>query len=708
MFSRRPLALGVAGALSALAASQVRAQSDDPHGTELDPVVVTANPLGSTLFQLVPPTSVIMGRELDDRRATTLGETLDGVPGVSTSNFGPNVGRPVIRGLDADRIRIMSNGLGVLDASSLSEDHNVPIDPLIIERLEVVRGPAALLYGGSAVGGVVNAIDNRIPDQPISGVTGRAEARYGTTANEKSGALVVEAGNGMLAIHADGFMRRSDDADIPGDQVSSRLRAEAAAGRANVDEALLNSHGTILNSGNHGDGGALGASLTLDHGYAGISYSSFDQNYGTVAEPGVRIDMESSRWDAAGEWRDLGGFIKSVKFKGGYTDYHHQELDDGVPATTFINKGREIYVEAAHKQIGPLTGAFGLTASNFSFSALGDEAFVPQTKTKSQGVFVFEELPLGALKLNFGGRLEQAKVSSDGGGPDDVNNPGTPRFGDAQSRNFTPRSLALGGLYTFNEHVVLATNLSHTERAPTYYELYANGQHAATGQYEVGDTGQSKERSNGIDLQLRLRSGPHSGSIGVFYTRFNNYIGLFNTGRTRGADGELNPVDVGGGVTASGEDILPEAAFQAVRATFYGFESEGKYRAYEGDGTLYVTGKADYTHAKNDDTGGALPRITPFRLGAGLDWHQGRFGTKLDVTHAFRQNRVPDGDLPTDGYTMVNLGMSYLVQVQAVSFEAFLKGTNLLNQDARLATSVLRDIAPLAGRGVMAGVRAAF
>lgn len=696
---RSVLALAAAFPLTP-ALAQEAGSANQP--TELPPVVVTANPLGSSLFDLVAPVSVLGGRDLSLRRESTLGETVANLPGVSSTYFGPNASRPTIRGLDADRIRILQNGTGMLDISSLSPDHATTVDPLVVDRIEVVRGPAALLYGGTAVGGVVNVLDNRIPQETIQGVTGRFEPRFGGADNERSGAAVLEGGNGRIAFHADVSTRRTDDLKIPDFARSSRQRALDGPGQ---DQP----RGRLPNSSSSGDGGALGTSLTFDKGYLGISYADFNTNYGTVAEPNVRIDLKSSRWDAAGEVRELGAFIEALKFKYGHTDYRHQELESGAVATTFRNKGYETRIEATHAKLGPLTGAFGAQLSSVDFSALGAEALLPQIGSDSEALFLYEETAVGKAKFTFGGRAERARVASAGGGPIDPAT-GLPRFGLPQTRKFSNQSGAAGMLYSLNESLALAANLSHTERAPTYYELFSNGPHAATGQFEIGDATLAKERSNGFDVQLRWRSGQHSVSLGGYYNRFRNYIAVLNSGNTRGMDGELNPVDADGDGIAdgSGEEILPEALYRAVKAEFRGFEAEGRFRVYEGTGSLDLNLRGDYVRAKNRDTGEALPRISPLRLGVGLDYRKGSFGAGLDVSHAFKQNRVAANELPTDSYTLVNMTLTYRVKAQALNLEAFLKGNNLLDEEARVHTSFLKDIAPLPGRGVLVGVRGTF
>ncbi len=656
----------------ALCAPLLAHAATDP--ADLPPVVVTANPLGSSLFDLVSPVSVLGGKDLPLRRESTLGETLSHLPGVSSTYFGPNTSRPVIRGLDADRIRILQNGIGMLDISALSPDHATAVDPLVVDSIEVMRGSAALLYGGSAVGGVVNVLDNRIPQEAISGFNGRVETRLGGAAGERSSAAVLEGGNGRVAFHADVYTRETDDLKIPGFARSSQKRTN--------DPQPEKPYGRLLNSSSTSDGGALGASLTSDRGYLGISHSSFNANYGIVAEENVRIDMNSARWDVAGEVHELGTFVQGVKFKYGYTDYGHEELKAGDVETTFKNKGYETQIEATHARLGPFTGVFGMQLSNVDFSALGEEAFVPPVETGAQALFLYEEATFGDLKLTFGGRGERTVLDSAGGDT----------FGEAQTRKFSAQSGALGALYSLNQNMVLAANLSHTQRAPSYAELFAKGPHVATSQYEVGDANLAKEQSNGADVQLRWRSGAHSASIGGYTTRFQNYIGLFNSG-----------VNVG-----SNHDLLPEAEFRAVQAGFQGFETEGKFRVIEGPGSLDLKLRGDYVRATNLDTGAPLPRISPLRLGAGLDYQIGNFGASLDVTRAAGQNRVAPGELRTGSYTLTDAALTWRIKARALNLEAYLKGSNLFNQEARAHTSPLKDIAPLPGRGVLVGMRGSF
>jgi iron complex outermembrane receptor protein len=595
-----------------------------------------------------------------------LGETLNGIPGVSSTSFGPNASRPVIRGLDAERVRIMQNGVGVVDASSLSFDHAVSVDPLIIEQVDVIRGPAALLYGGSAVGGVVNAVDHRIPTEKLEGITGRTEARLGGPANESNMVGVVDVGNGQIAIHADAYARKSNNLTIPGFAVSNR--------KALADGTLQTNNGTLKNSSATSDGGALGASLTFDNGYLGASYSGFNSNYGTVAEENVRIDMKSQRWDIASEFTELGNIVNRVKFRLAHTDYQHQEIDAGIVGTTFKNSGIEGSLEAGHAKIGNMSGVVGLQFQNTTFAALGEEAFVPSTNSQSKALYVYEELPIEQFKFSLGGRTEYTTVDAGAW----TKNP------SAQNASFNPTSYALGGLYTFTPNWTLASNISHNERAPSYFELYADGAHLATGQYELGNSSFSKERSNGIDAQIRWKDGKNSFSAGPYYTKFSSFIGLLNTGNLQAG--------------------LPEAKFTALPASFKGFEAEGKFNLHD-NLDLKLTG--DYVRATNLSSREALPRIAPLRVGAGLQYQKNSLGARLNVLHAFAQERIASNELATNGYTNLSALVTYKLPTK-VNVELFAKANNLLNQDIRDSASFLKDIAPQGARSLMIGLRSDF
>lgn len=663
----------------------------------LKAVVVTANPLGSDLNDLVAPVSTLGGDALTVRADSTLGETLNNLPGVSSSYFGPNASRPIIRGLDADRIKVLQNGGSTLDASTLSYDHAVPIDPLVAESIEVVRGPAALMYGGNALGGVVNVIDNRIPKDPITGVSGAVDtsATIGGDKGRNASGL-IEAGNGKFAVHADAFVRQTSDLKIPGFARSGNLRATQP-----LPEGENESFGHIPNTNAHQEGGAMGGSYTWADGYVGADYSTYRNDYGTPAEADSRIKLRQDRFALAGEARNLtsvtGGLFESVKGNFSYTDYEHREIEDGETGTTFKNHGWDARIEARHARIGNMSGVIGTQFGHTDFSALGEEAFVPSTTTENAAVFVFEELPLtasGDLKLNLGGRLDHSNVKASADGND--------RFSNAE-RSFNAGSASAGLLYKLTPAWSFTSNLSYTERAPTFYELYANGPHLATGTFEVGDPNANKERATSIDLGMRFNQGPHSASVTGYYSRFQNYLALINSGQFRDEEGNVVP---------AGNGALPEFQYLGVPATLWGFEAEGKTRLLQKllttSDTLDFEARADYVHGENRDTGEALPRLSPLRLGGSLVYGAGPWGARVNVDWYARQSRVPTDDTPSDAYTMLGVALTYKFKVSRTQTLVYLRGDNLTNTEARSATSILRDIAPLPGRSVRIGFRTAF
>ncbi|SAL54678.1 TonB-dependent receptor [Caballeronia sordidicola] len=654
-------------------------------GGALAPVFVTGNPLGDA--DLIAPATALYGDALTRRQANSLGETLNGLPGVSTTTYGPMVGRPIIRGMDGDRIRLLQNGVAAWDASSLSYDHAVPQESLSIERVEIIRGPAALLYGGNAIGGVVNTIDNRIPREPIKGVTGAVDASYGGANNARAGAAQVEGGNGQFAFHVDAFDRETNKERIPGFAHSDRQRAFDGP---DADEA----YGSLPNSDGRWHGGAVGTSYTWADGYAGLSYNGYEANYGSVAEDDVRLRMHQDHVAFASEVRNLQGPFSELKFDFGYTDYEHKEIDNGEASTTFRNHGYEARVEARHKKIGPLEGAIGVQISQNTFSALGDEALVPTTQTTNVALFGLEEWAVtDALKLSAGARYEHVKQE-----PTVV---GNEKFVGSPDRDFNAVNLSLGALYKLSPAWAVAGNVAYSERAPALYELYANGPHDATGQYLIGNPDAQKEKAISTDLSLRFASGPNKGSVGIFYSRYKNYLTEFNTGRL---------VDDDDRVVAPGtNDALNEAVYRGVRAEFYGVEMDGKWRVFQqGAHQVDVELVGDYTHARNIDTGEPLPRISPLRATVALDYGYGPFGARAEMVHAWAQHRVPENDLSSDGYTKLGLILTYKFHVGTTNWLAYVRGDNLTNQDIRYASSVVRDIAPEGGRSVMVGLRTTF
>ncbi|WP_280155170.1 TonB-dependent receptor [Piscinibacter sp. XHJ-5] len=667
-------------AQSAPAATTAQSQASSP-STTLPEVVVTGNPLASG--ELTLPVSVLSGDELVLRRGSSLGETLNSQPGVSSSYFGPNASRPIVRGLDGDRVRILSNAGASLDASSLSFDHAVPIDPLIVERLEVLRGPGALLYGGSAIGGVVNALDNRIPKTPLQGLGGAAELRVGGADSESGGAALVETGNGQYALHADAFARNTSDLRVP------RFTPLQ-------DGGALPEADRVRNSASRARGGAFGGSLFFGGGHVGLSVDTYDNVYGTPAEEGIHIDMKRDHLGLAFEAKDLGGgLLRAVRGNANYTDYRHAEVEaDGAIGTVFKTRGSELRLEAEHAPLGSVRGTVGAQFEDVDFSALGDEAFVPDTRTRRQALFALEELAWAGGTTTGGVRIEHARVRS-AGDEDGAD----PRFGAPSERSFSPRSASVSHLLKLTPQWSLTGALSVSERAPTSFELYANGLHAATGVFERGDATLQKERGRNLDVALLWKSGEDHLRLGAFASRFSRFISLEATG------GTVDVVDDDGSTRA-----VAEYAFRPVRARMNGIELEGRHRLLDAAWKLDASGKLDFTRGTNRDTGEPLPRIAPLRMLVGLDARRGPWGGRIEVDHAARQDRVPATDVPTPSYTIVNLTLTRSLQLGPGDGLWFVKVGNVGDELAYSASTVrtVRDLSPLPGRSVKTGIRVAF
>jgi iron complex outermembrane receptor protein len=634
-------------------------------------IIITGNPLGRDSTTV--PVSTLGRADLLERGQSTLGETLNGLPGVSSTYFGPNASRPIIRGLDGDRIRVLNNSASSLDASALSYDHAVPLDVLSTDRIEVLRGPAALLYGGSAVGGVVNVIDNRIPRAPVSGVLGKAQVQAGTGNDERSVAGLVEVGNERYALHLDGFDRRTGDVRVPLSLACEKPDSPAHARR-------------ICNSASQSRGGAFGASTFWDHGYLGASVNTYQSDYGTVAEDEVTIGMKTTRYALEGQVRQLTGWFESVKARLSHTDYQHTEFEGTQAGTVFANKGQDLRIEARHRPVAGWQGVVGVQTESSRFSAVGDEAFAPFSRTRSQALFLQEERPTAWGQVTAGARWESVRVES-------LGNPELDRFDEGiGAKKFTPFSLATGAVFNLSPAWSLTGNAAMTQRAPKDYELFANGPHLATHAWEIGNKDLGLEKSKSFDAGLQWKSGPHSLNVTAFASHFTNFIGLMNT------------TDV--------EDDLPVQRYQGVKAQFRGLEASGRQRLWQGTSTLDLDWRADTVRASNRSTGEPLPRIAPMRMGATLVYGQGPWNAKLGADWHAAQKRVPDGSVATGAYTLVNASVSYRQKLDATVLNWFARLDNLSDQLAYSASSILTSTAfgksPLPGRSFKLGVQASF
>jgi iron complex outermembrane receptor protein len=648
---------------------------------------------------LVEPAQQLSGAALTQRQGSTLGETLDNLPGIANSSFGPNVGRPVVRGMEGDRVRILQNSGANLDVSGLSSDHAVPIDPLTTERIEVLRGPAALLYSGGAMGGVVNVIDNRIARESAfdaqGGVMGKAEVRAGGAANERSTGAMVEAGNDQVALHVDAFDRSTQNLRVPKEMNC-------------VSDSVTTPNGRrVCNSASQSQGGAVGGTLLFDRGYLGLSASEYRSSYGTVADPTVSIGMLRRHQVMEGLLRNVGAF-ESMKFQLGHTNYTHTEYESAVAGTRFDNQGNDFRLEARQQALRlsngmQLDGTVGIQHERNDLQAEGAEKFVGPSRTQSAALFTYQALKTSWGELSAGARTESVSVAL------------REAFGGniAQTQNFNPLSVGLGVMRNLREGELqngwqITSHLSANQRAPKDYELFAHGPHVATAAYEIGNATIGLEKATQFDVGGEWQQGGHKVGVTAFSSHFANYISQQPTGE----------------FTTAG---LPVYNFEGVRARFYGIESTAKVRMVGGQDAVLSTNaahgamdlemRADMVHAQDLTHNNPLPRIAPMRVGTDAVWSRHAWGARLGFMHAAAQNRVPDNGaspgITTAANTLWHAALNYHTHSGPTHWLLFAKLDNITNKLAYSSTSVLTqtmssNAPPLAGRSLKVGAQVSF
>lgn len=637
-------------------------------------------------------TSVVSGQELTRALRPTIGETLARQPGVSSTSFGPNASRPILRGFQGERVRILTDGVGSFDVSNTSVDHAVAINPLTADRIEVLRGPAALLYGSSAIGGVVNVIDSRIPrrvpDEPIH-VEGIAT--YGSAANERTGSGEVEAPIGdKIVVHFDGSYSKSDDLDTGTYMLTPALRAQAAASDDLEIARLAGLRGKLPNSGARMWEVAGGAALITDGGNLGFSVAHTDNLYGVPVryslDPDgeaeqVRLHMKQDRADLRAELPVNGGFLESIRLRAGFADYQHQEIEEsGEVGTTFYNQSMESRLELVQAKRGGWDGAIGAQFFTRSFHVEGEEKFLPRNETEQFGVFTLQSFDFGSTRVEAGGRYEHSRSRADA--DETLLNP-------AYRRTFDAFSGSLGISQEVTPGWRLGLNLSRTERAPSAEELFARGNHAGTQAFELGDPTFGLEKSWGLEGTLRGQGTGYSLALSAYHNWFDGYI----------YDAQ---VDDAACMAANGGEELEFPCFQNLQADarYLGFEAEGSLKLGEFGGySVNLDGVADYVRATIKGSGPA-PRIPPLRLLGGLEMQGERLILRGEIEHSFAQKRISDTETPTDGFTLVNASLSFKPIRGNDRTTILLSANNIFDAEARRHASFLKDYAPLAGRDI--------
>lgn len=688
MFLRpRPLSAALAAALLGSPAL-LFAQPADAPVTQLSPVIISADALQREQGDLVQASTVLQEEDLAWHRRGTLGLTLAHLPGVHADSFGNGATRPVIRGQTAPRVKVLSDGADIFDASSVSPDHIVTVDPLLAQRVEVLRGPAALLYGGSAIGGVVNVVDDKIPTHiPDNGLSGQVQLRGATGSNERAGAFALTTGEGNVALHVEGSRLRSDDYRVPGQDFRK-----------------------VANSNTDSTQGSLGFSFIGDRGYLGLAYSYRDDDYGLPGHSheyeschphgsalhcgshshdndhghdhghehshdhgeghAATAHLRSERIDLRGELRDpLPGFDR-LRLRASHTDYRHDERDAGVTATTFTNHGRDLRLELQHQPLGRWHGVVGLQTARSHFESSGVESFVPRTRTSSTGLFLLEEYRHDDWRFEVGARQEWQRL--------------TPTAGTQPSKSGHAGSLSAAAIWDFTPGYAATLSFSRSQRLPNAQEMYAKGVHLATNTYERGNTDLGRETANTVEFGLRKDDGDIGFALNAYHSRVDGYI--------------------------YAETLDQFEDFRLIEytqrdASFTGLEAEASYHYSKG---LSATLFGDYIRGKLRGPQSNLPRIPAARLGLRTQASWQQWHGFLEYYRVFSQSKTASYEDRTPGYNMVNAGLSYNGKFDDTRYRLYVQGNNLLNRVAYNHVSFISRAAPIQGRSIIAGVGIEF
>ncbi|MGD9980490.1 MAG: TonB-dependent receptor [Hyphomonadaceae bacterium] len=660
-----PAPIAFAACAFLLAPSPARAQDEEDQRD----IVVTA-PLEGSRIESLQGAEVLRREDIVEQLNGGLGDTLDATPGIATTFFGAGASRPIIRGLGEDRVRVLQNGIGAIDASTASPDHAVTSDGLDAERIEILRGAAALAYGGNAIGGVVNVIDQSIPTRAIDGVSFEGLAAYSSVDNGAQGAANVGFGAGDFAFRLSAAARDTDPYETPVGEALNQWTSERSYG--------------------------AGGSLVGDWGFAGVAVKRTEDEYGLLpedpAEPGGHIELEQTRIETRGDFRVSWGPFDRLDYGFQHSDYQHTEFEgDGAPGTRFISDGWEGRLEAHHGG-ERLQGALGVQMSDVDFAAEGDEAFITPTNTRDAGVFIVERYDLGGWGLEGGARLERREHDNTA-------------FG---AREFDNVSGSIGMFVRPPEDWFVGATLARVERAPTAIELFSEGPHLATANFELGDPSLDQEIATSFEASARYDNGRVRFEANLYGIDFADYIALVergdiwwldeDTGTSGFAPRELD-------APAGADEILPVFNFVQRDATFIGGEVSAAAQLFEAAG-FTISGDVALDLVRASFAGGGHPpRIPPRALTLGMEAENDRWTARIEAVDTAEQDRLAPFETATDGYTFFNASLAWR---PTESWTIRLDGRNLTDELGRVHSSFLKDDLALPGRNLRVTLLASF
>ena len=730
---RKPLfLLGMVSWLGTVAFAEEAPAEEKPE--VIEEIIVLAHPLARD--GLAQASDVLEADELERKVVDNIGVTVGSEPGIHNSSYGAGAGRPVIHGLAGARVRVMEEQIDTLDVSVSSGDHAVTVDPFIAERVEVLKGSATLLYGSGAIGGVVDVHTGRVPHEVPESVRGAFDLRGSDNGDGRNGSFRLDGGGGNVAWHLDAFAREADDYEIPGFAVSAALHAleeeeehhdedehgdhdhdheaedhDEHEGHEDEEEV----HGYLPGSGLEVRGGSAGFSFVGDRGFVGLALSRLDSEYGIPGHSHAHghhddhddhddhdeeghhddeehaddhdeehddhedegtpiVDLEQTRIDLEAGLADPFSGFESLNLRLGINDYEHVENEAGEVGTAFANKAWEARAELTHGLVSGWRGAIGVQLGDREFSVVGEEAFTPPVDTSSFGLFWVAERSLGELGLEAGLRFDRVEH--------------TPAHGN--SRDFSGASASVGLIVPLSEGWEGTLLADYSSRAPVGEELFSDSPHPGTGVFEIGDPELDREQARNLAATLSGRGDGWSLAGTFYYTLFVDFIYQAATGE------EMDGFDV--------------RRYAQADATFPGFEVEGRVTVAEwGAGRLDLSAFFDTVSPTIDVSGNDnLPLIPPDRTGVSLEFTSDRLRANVDYVRASEQDDVADFELPSDGYDDLRARIAWRFRPGDMTVDLFVAGRNLTDDEQRLHTSIVKDLAPQAGRTIEVGLRMRF